>query len=127
MRRVAHRIVRTNPVFLPVLITAMIVVGLALYGGPPVVPTATTEPAVSTTPAVEKEVAGWRPAVNPKPLSGHVRKGLAWLVEHQHKNGGWSQGEESAHMGRSMQNLTDTYVTGTSGCTVYSAQPAGGF
>jgi hypothetical protein len=41
----------------------------------------------------------WQSAVDPKPLSATVEKGLAWLVEHQHSRGGWSQGEESNHMG----------------------------
>ncbi len=50
---------------------------------------------------------GWTTAVEPKPLSEQVKKGLAWLVEHQHKNGGWAQGEESKHMGRSMDTLKE--------------------
>ena len=33
--------------------------------------------------------------VTPKPLSGHVKKGLAWLAKHQLPDGGWSQGESS--------------------------------
>lgn len=49
----------------------------------------------------------WAPAVDPKPLSENVKKALRWLVEHQDKNGGWSQGEESTHMGRSMDHLKD--------------------
>jgi len=49
----------------------------------------------------------WVPAVKPKPLSENVEKGLRWLVEHQDKNGGWSQGEESTQMGNSMDNLKD--------------------
>lgn len=53
------------------------------------------------------DVAKWAPAVKPKPLSENVKKGLRWLVEHQHKNGGWSQGEESTHMGRSLDHLRD--------------------
>ena len=54
-----------------------------------------------------QEAAEWAPAVKPKKLSENVKKGLRWLVEHQHKNGGWSQGEESAHMGRSMDKVKD--------------------
>lgn len=49
----------------------------------------------------------WAPAVKPKPKSENVKKGLRWLIEHQHKNGGWSQGEESSHMGHSLDNLKD--------------------
>lgn len=41
----------------------------------------------------------WAPAVQPKPLSAGVKRGLAWLVEHQLPSGGWGQGEESAAMG----------------------------
>jgi len=52
-------------------------------------------------------VVKWAPAVKPKPLSENVKKALRWLVERQHENGGWSQGEESANMGHSMDNLID--------------------
>ncbi len=41
----------------------------------------------------------WAPAVQPKPLSAGVKRGLEWLVEHQLPSGGWGQGEESAAMG----------------------------
>ena len=41
----------------------------------------------------------WAPAVNPKPLSENVKRGVKWLVEHQLKSGAWGQGEESAQMG----------------------------
>ena len=40
----------------------------------------------------------WTTAVEPKPLSRNVKKGLDWLVEHQLPGGGWGQGEESAQM-----------------------------
>ena len=49
----------------------------------------------------------WAPAVKPKPLSENTQKALRWLVEHQGKNGGWSQGEESTNMGHSMDKLKD--------------------
>ena len=49
----------------------------------------------------------WVPAVKPKPLSENVKKALTWLVEHQHEDGGWSQGEESTQMGRSLDHLKD--------------------
>jgi hypothetical protein len=45
----------------------------------------------------------WAPAVNPKPLSANVTKGLNWLVEHQLKCGAWGQGEESQAMGGGKQ------------------------
>ncbi len=54
----------------------------------------------------EKKPA-WTTAVDPKPLSQNVARGLAWLVEHEHGNGGWAQGEESKQMGRSMDKVRD--------------------
>jgi hypothetical protein len=47
-------------------------------------------------------------AVEPKPLSEPVQKGLAYLVSQQHANGGWSQGEEGVHMGRGGDQVKDT-------------------
>jgi hypothetical protein len=47
------------------------------------------------------------PAVKPKPLSENAKRGLAWLVEHQHPDGGFSQGEESTQMGQGMGNIKD--------------------
>jgi hypothetical protein len=49
----------------------------------------------------------WTTAVEPKPLSRNVKKGLDWLVEHQLPSGGWGQGEESAQM-RGNESLKDT-------------------
>lgn len=54
-----------------------------------------------------KKAVKWAPAVNPKPLSENVKKALRWLVERQDESGGWSQGEESTHMGSGMDNLKD--------------------
>lgn len=34
-----------------------------------------------------------------KPLSDNVKKGLAWVAQHQLPGGAWGQGEESANMG----------------------------
>jgi hypothetical protein len=52
--------------------------------------------------------AAWTTAVDPKPLSPQVKKGLAWLAEHQDRSGGWGQGEESANMrGSSPDELRD--------------------
>ncbi|MGA2620373.1 MAG: hypothetical protein ABSF26_22360 [Thermoguttaceae bacterium] len=59
-------------------------------------------PKKPATPADKPEVK-WAPAVNPKPLSEHVKQGTKWLVEHQLKKGAWGQGEESAHMGGGSQ------------------------
>ncbi len=53
----------------------------------------------------------WVTAVEPKPLSETVRRGLAWLVANQHDNGGWAQGEESGRMGGTIganPNVGDT-------------------
>jgi hypothetical protein len=49
----------------------------------------------------------WGSAVEPKPLSENVKRGLAWLVERQHADGGFSQGEESVQMGQGMAGLKD--------------------
>jgi hypothetical protein len=62
------------------------------------------------------EARVWAPAVEPKPLSKEVRKGLSWLAEHQLPNGGWGQGEESVQMGGSLDaykdkgNVADTCI-----------------
>jgi len=40
----------------------------------------------------------WTTAVAPKPLSGTVERGLAWLALQQNEDGGWGQGEEAARM-----------------------------
>ncbi len=52
----------------------------------------------------------WTTAVEPKPLSPSVKKGLDWLVEHQLSSGGWGEGEESPTMrGRGQrESLRDT-------------------
>jgi hypothetical protein len=57
----------------------------------------------------------WAPAVAPKPLSEHVKRGTKWLVEHQLKQGAWGQGEESAQMGggsemKDVPSVADTCI-----------------
>ncbi len=60
----------------------------------------------------------WTTAVEPKPLSKNVKKGLDWLVEHQLPGGGWGEGEESAQMRgggerasfRDTPNVADTCI-----------------
>ena len=70
-------------------------------------------PAKPATPADKPEVKQ-TPAVNPKPLSEHVKRGLKWLVEQQLKKGGWGQGEESANMGGGSQMKDVPSVADTS-------------
>ncbi len=57
----------------------------------------------------------WTTAVPPKPISPSVKRGLDWLVEHQLKDGGWGQGDESQQMGggaelRDKPNVADTSI-----------------
>ncbi len=54
-----------------------------------------------------KEDAKWAPAVDPKPLSENAKKGIAWLLKHQQKDGGWAQGEESRNMGSGGAQVKD--------------------
>ncbi len=70
--------------------------------------------AVLTAPAgakatltAAKEKVKWVNAVDPKPLSKNVNRGLAWLAKQQLPSGAWGQGEESAQMGRGMK-MKDT-------------------
>jgi Squalene-hopene cyclase C-terminal domain len=68
--------------------------------------------AASDRPAVP---VAWTTAVDPKPISPSVKKGLDWLVEHQLKDGGWGQGDESQQMGggadlRDKPNVADTSI-----------------
>lgn len=58
----------------------------------------------------------WTTAVDPKPLSSQVKKGLDWLVHNQLPSGGWGQGEESPTMRangdalRDKPNVADTCI-----------------
>jgi hypothetical protein len=45
-----------------------------------------------------------RTAVDPKPLTDTVKKGLAWLAKHQLDNGSWGQGDEANGMRGSQVN-----------------------
>ncbi len=65
--------------------------------------------------AVAERPVGWTTAVDPKPISPSVKRGLDWLVEHQLKDGGWGQGDESKQMGggaelRDKPNVADTSI-----------------
>jgi hypothetical protein len=53
----------------------------------------------SGNPPADARPAKLVPAVEAKPLSDNVNRGLKWLVEHQLKDGAWGQGEESQAMG----------------------------
>ncbi len=61
----------------------------------------------TTRSRVDQGSKGWTTAIDAKPLSRNVKKGLDWLVEHQLAGGGWGQGEESAQM-RGNESLRDT-------------------
>jgi hypothetical protein len=95
---------------------------LALLGWGAVVP-ASGGGADEPAPPGEKAAKGddratqtkWTTAVEPKPLSANVKKGLAWLAEHQLRGGGWGQGEESAEMGggaglKDVPDVADTCI-----------------
>src|SRR5690242_2726708 len=45
-----------------------------------------------------------RTALDPKPITDSVKRGLAWLGKHQLENGSWGQGDESTNMSGSMTN-----------------------
>ncbi len=62
--------------------------------------------------------AKWAPAVEPKPLSTQVQKGLDFLVKSQLKNGAWGQGEESKQMGQGLQLKDTPSVADTCICTL---------
>jgi len=70
--------------------------------------TTRADPASEQASAGKKEASKWAVAVEPKPLSDHVKNGLEFLVKTQHSNGGWAQGEESTNMGHSLDKLKDT-------------------
>ncbi len=65
--------------------------------------------------AAPENPVGWTTAVDPKPITASVKKGLDWLVENQLKDGGWGQGDESKQMGggaelRDKPNIADTSI-----------------
>jgi hypothetical protein len=67
---------------------------LALTDDPPKPDAAKpAEKAAPDTPAAQApKPVEWKCAVEPRPLSEAVKKGLKWLAEHQNEDGGWSQG-----------------------------------
>jgi len=50
------------------------------------------EPPKADQPATPAKAAVAATPVKPKPLSDNVKKGLAYLIDQQHKDGGWGQG-----------------------------------
>jgi Squalene-hopene cyclase C-terminal domain/Prenyltransferase and squalene oxidase repeat len=80
------------------------------------------KPETSTLPSDDKAVSdkstiavAWTTAVEPKPISPSVKRGLDWLVEHQLKDGGWGQGDEAQNMGggaelRDKSNVADSSI-----------------
>ena len=74
-------------------------------------------PENTDAPESKPDPGGCTTAVDPKPISTNVTKGLDWLVAHQHDSGGWGQGEESTHMRnrqateqKSVPNVADTCI-----------------
>ena len=53
-------------------------------------------------------------------------KGLDWILETQHQDGGWGQGEEAAHMGRGSENARDVSNVGDSCISLLALVRAGG-
>lgn len=92
-------------------VIGLVAAGIGAWGlmGALAEPSATKE----STPA-----AKWAPAVQPKPLSQQVLKGLDFLVKSQLPSGAWGQGEESAHMGQGLQLKDTPSVADTSICTL---------
>ena len=72
-------------------------------------------PADDKAKATSEKPVGWTTAVEPKPITPSVKRGLDWLVENQLKDGGWGQGDESKQMGggselRDKPNVADTSI-----------------
>jgi len=69
----------------------------------------------------------WKPAMDPKPLSDQVDKGLSWLIAHQLSNGGWGQGDEAPTMGQNpaMQKLANTANVADTSMAVMALMRAG--
>lgn len=81
-------------------------VGVGMLGSAPAVWAAEIAPATQPASPTTQPVV-------PKPLSEQVRKGLAWIAQHQQPDGGWSQGETSLGQYRpgevrDVSNVADT-------------------
>ena len=73
----------------------------ALAFSPPRQPDESPDEPTAASPAPDDSTprSEWVTAVEPKPISGQVTKGLQWLVEHQHESGGWDQGDAQLRHG----------------------------
>jgi hypothetical protein len=85
-------------------------VGLGTLGG------MTAVLGTENAPATQPTLPTTQPVV-PKPLSEQVRRGLAWIAQHQQTDGGWSQGEKSLGQYRpgevgDVSNVADTCMAG---------------
>jgi len=76
---------------------SVLILFAAIAAGPALVKEKAETPAGGDK--ADQKKAKWAPAVDPKPLSENVKRGLGWLSEHQLPSGAWGQGEESAQMG----------------------------
>lgn len=83
------------------------------------VPLIATGAGKTSATGTRTEVLPGRPTaakgIDPKALSGNVKKGTAFLAKHQQPDGGWGEGEESASMGANgkmvnVSNVADTSI-----------------
>ncbi len=77
------------------LAVSVVAIGLATLGAFAVAPDDPPKPIEAkpaATPSEATACVGLTTAVDPKPLSEVVKKGLKWLVNQQNDDGGWSQG-----------------------------------
>jgi hypothetical protein len=102
-----------------VIASAAVLLGIGLLGvlivsGPVPGPVQGQETEEKEIPKEEEKEEGttWKPAVEAKPLSPNVTRGLGWLAAHQGKDGGWGQGEESHRMGSGMAHHRDVSNVG---------------
>ena len=112
MRKSLHVMALASPLLLP-LGWGLIHVSAVATEDPVSKPAEKAGPADDAKPGATS--AGWTTAVAPKPLTGNVNKGLAWLAEHQLPGGGWGEGEGPANIGggearRDPSDVADTCI-----------------
>ncbi len=85
---------------------ALVLVSAAACGGGHQTAPTRTDPVIHTQkdPQDATVPVSRRTAVEPKALSETVKKGLAWLAQHQLENGSWGQGDEANNMRGSQTN-----------------------